>query len=248
LLRIVKGAKENVRSLVNQEAYMAHIYAMYLLAQFREERAYPLIADFFSLPGEITLELTGDMVTEDLGRILASVSGGDTSLMASLAENENVNEWVRGAALSGLVTLVARGEKDRQEIVAYFQDLFRGRLVREHSQVWNALTSLSTDLYAKELLGDIKQAYRDDLIEPFYIDPNYVEETLTRGKERTLKELRENRHYRLIEDTVRELEWWACFNPSPPRPIRPGRKIGRNEPCPCGSGKKYKRCCLRRQR
>ena len=23
-----------------------------------------------------------------------------------------------------------------------------------------------------------------------------------------------------------------------------GRKIGRNEPCPCGSGKKYKRCCL----
>ena len=23
-----------------------------------------------------------------------------------------------------------------------------------------------------------------------------------------------------------------------------GGKIGRNEPCPCGSGKKYKRCCL----
>ncbi len=22
-----------------------------------------------------------------------------------------------------------------------------------------------------------------------------------------------------------------------------GRKIGRNEPCPCGSGRKYKRCC-----
>jgi hypothetical protein len=24
-------------------------------------------------------------------------------------------------------------------------------------------------------------------------------------------------------------------------------KIGRNDPCPCGSGKKYKRCCLPRQ-
>ena len=22
------------------------------------------------------------------------------------------------------------------------------------------------------------------------------------------------------------------------------KKIGRNDPCPCGSGKKYKRCCL----
>jgi SEC-C motif len=26
------------------------------------------------------------------------------------------------------------------------------------------------------------------------------------------------------------------------QPVSPG-KIGRNEPCPCGSGKKYKRCC-----
>jgi len=25
--------------------------------------------------------------------------------------------------------------------------------------------------------------------------------------------------------------------------VREGRKVGRNEPCPCGSGKKYKRCC-----
>ena len=24
---------------------------------------------------------------------------------------------------------------------------------------------------------------------------------------------------------------------------RKGKKIGRNAPCPCGSGKKYKRCC-----
>jgi preprotein translocase subunit SecA len=27
-------------------------------------------------------------------------------------------------------------------------------------------------------------------------------------------------------------------------PTRPGQKVGRNEPCPCGSGKKYKKCCL----
>jgi preprotein translocase subunit SecA len=26
--------------------------------------------------------------------------------------------------------------------------------------------------------------------------------------------------------------------------IRRGPKIGRNDPCPCGSGRKYKKCCL----
>ena len=30
------------------------------------------------------------------------------------------------------------------------------------------------------------------------------------------------------------------------RPLKnPGSKLGRNEPCPCGSGKKYKKCCMR---
>ncbi|HEY4708583.1 MAG TPA: preprotein translocase subunit SecA [Candidatus Acidoferrales bacterium] len=27
-----------------------------------------------------------------------------------------------------------------------------------------------------------------------------------------------------------------------PKPVRSGAKVGRNEPCPCGSGKKYKKC------
>ena len=27
------------------------------------------------------------------------------------------------------------------------------------------------------------------------------------------------------------------------RPVRSGPKVGRNDPCPCGSGKKYKHCC-----
>jgi len=27
-----------------------------------------------------------------------------------------------------------------------------------------------------------------------------------------------------------------------PQPVRVGEKIGRNDPCPCGSGKKYKHC------
>jgi preprotein translocase subunit SecA len=35
------------------------------------------------------------------------------------------------------------------------------------------------------------------------------------------------------------------FDPSSPvkqEPIRAEPKIGRNDPCPCGSGKKYKNC------
>lgn len=30
---------------------------------------------------------------------------------------------------------------------------------------------------------------------------------------------------------------------APPAPEVAAPKVGRNEPCPCGSGKKFKRCC-----
>jgi uncharacterized protein YecA (UPF0149 family) len=31
---------------------------------------------------------------------------------------------------------------------------------------------------------------------------------------------------------------------APPATVqRKGDKVGRNDPCPCGSGKKYKKCC-----
>ena len=33
--------------------------------------------------------------------------------------------------------------------------------------------------------------------------------------------------------------------PPPVEPIKSGEKPGRNEPCLCGSGKKYKQCCGR---
>ena len=31
------------------------------------------------------------------------------------------------------------------------------------------------------------------------------------------------------------------------QPVRKGQKVGRNDPCPCGSGKKYKKCCGRNE-
>jgi hypothetical protein len=33
--------------------------------------------------------------------------------------------------------------------------------------------------------------------------------------------------------------------PSPEKQASESEKIGRNDPCPCGSGKKYKKCCMR---
>ena len=211
LLRVLVEAQHNIKHLRESE-YMTHIYAMYLLAQFREPRAYPLIVEFFSIPGEMALDTTGDVATEDLGRMLASVSCGDIRLMTALVENEYANEYVRVAALRGLVTLVACGEQSRDDIIAYLQRLYQGGLAREVSFVWYGVVSASNDLYPEELYDDIKHAYDEELIETGFIGLDDIDETLQRGKERVLDELRQNTRYRLITDAITEMEWWACFH------------------------------------
>jgi uncharacterized protein YecA (UPF0149 family) len=50
--------------------------------------------------------------------------------------------------------------------------------------------------------------------------------------------------HEIPEAPVLRPEMTAPQVPTTVRPIRkPLGKVGRNDPCPCGSGKKYKKCC-----
>jgi hypothetical protein len=223
------------------------------------------VVRFCLLPGDFLDLLYGDFLTDGLGRVLASVCGGRVEGIQSIIENEDAYEWVRGAAIRSLLSLVAAGEMSRDEAVSYFATLFRGKLVREWSQVWNALVSSSAKIFPAELLEDIEKAYEDDLIETGFILFEDVEDYLSMGKAHILARLAADSHYRLVQNTVEEMSWWACFQEnrlkgaraafrtqlrSKLRPMlaasqvrRAKPKTGRNEPCFCGSGKKYKRCC-----
>ena len=197
--------------------------------------------------------------------------GGELAGIHALIENEAADQWVRGAAVSCLVTLVAAGQKSRDEVVSYFARLFRGQLERKWSNVWDSLVSCSSELYPAELLDDIKRAYAEGLVDSGYLGLDDVKRDLALGKERVLARLADDSHWCLVEDTVEEMEWWACFQEEEPElgppdavPVlkksgpdksavfspgvvsqvqRTAPKIGRNDPCPCGSGKKYKKCC-----
>ena len=46
------------------------------------------------------------------------------------------------------------------------------------------------------------------------------------------------RHYQMYRDAIDRGKSKPAL-----APVRAGPKPGRNEPCPCGSGKKYKKCC-----
>jgi len=245
---------------------MIHIYALYALALFRETRAYPLLVRIFSRPGEFPFELAGDVVTQDLGRILASVSGGDVSGMIALIENEQSNEWVRSVAMDGLVALVTSGQRTRDDAVAYFLQLFH-KLERKPGAQWDGLAHVCADLWPQEAIEELGRAYADGLVDTGSIDWQDIEQALALGQQGAMQHAR----YRdsLISDLAKSMGWMQCFHDearenegerdseenlleslsseyatAPIRRTTP--KIGRNEPCPCGSGQKFKKCCAPR--
>lgn len=50
-------------------------------------------------------------------------------------------------------------------------------------------------------------------------------------------------HHETGSFEVRDGRWFYAQGASGPMPVERGPKVGRNEPCPCGSGKKFKKCC-----
>ena len=53
------------------------------------------------------------------------------------------------------------------------------------------------------------------------------------------------KHHEVADFARVEGRWYFVDGhaPKPVQSVRQGPKIGRNDPCPCGSGKKYKKCC-----
>ena len=265
LLRVVEAVAEAPVKHAERKDYMLHIFALFLLAQFREKRAYAPIVKMFSAPGETSFDLAGDTVTEGLRRILASVYDGNPVLLQGLIESENVNEFVRSAALGAFLVLERTGQMPRADVVEYFRNLFHGKLLRTHSYAWDGLVCAVADMPAPELLEDVRQAYAEGLVDSTVADLEGIERDLV-----SVKPWRRERHT-LISDAINEMEWWSSFHPEDsrpkqlpmpdiplplppqpvptsyvaPQPVRRTTKIGRNAPCPCGSGKKHKKCCGR---
>jgi len=249
-----------------QPNYLGHVYALLLLAQFRVTKIYSRIFDICTYRNDALNALGDEFIIEDLPRIIASVYGGDPAPIKAIIENQNSNEFMRETMLRALLALVIHGKIQRAELVEYCMFLVRERLERVPSYIWCGIASICADLAACDLLEDIRTVFTENLVDESCITFEDVEEDIGLGWNQTRERIASDPNYFLVEDVVREMEWWACFNQredhdrsskllntgigqndwtrAPPhsRPKTPP-KIGRNQPCPCGSGKKYKKCC-----
>ena len=256
LLQAIEHGLANPTGLPESEG-MLFSYATYLLAKWRETRAYPFIIRWLSLPGENAFDLGDDTVVQDGGRILASTFDGDFEPIQSLILNRRANEYCRGQAVEAMALLAAWAEVPHETVEAHFLWLAREGLERKFSQVWNNLASSAADIEALQVFPELRRAYDEGLLEPGYMPPSTLDEVESGPRGKWIERYRKS--YPPVSDVAEETSGWACFS-EPAREssarrladlayehaniqTRQSPKVSRNDPCPCGSGKKYKKCC-----
>ena len=219
LLDILSNCKNNLEELSNKPDYILHICAFYLLAQFRELSAYPLIVDFFSIPGDKPVDATVDLLGGGLARILASVCHGNIEPIKQLIENQELNEHVKYSALDSLIILVVQGIISREEIIEYYKELFSNfhtnkydvtQAKKEQNYILGHLVMNSSMLAPVELKQYIEKTFDENLIRPIDFERQEFEELLEIGSEATLSALRDDILYTLVEDAIFEIKS-DCF-------------------------------------
>jgi hypothetical protein len=210
LLEELEGLRGKFRDV--DDDYFLYIYCFFLLAQFRETKAYPLIVDLMIEAGDEADNLLGEFITEDLPRVLASVYDGELGPLFRLIETDG-DEFVRGAGFQTLSILYLYEKISRQELLQAFETYLRRCL--EAPTTFPIATGIileSISIHSTELKDLIDQVFDADLIDETFVSREEVEQEFTnRTLKQALQELRELKHYKLVDDVIKEIEWWHCF-------------------------------------
>lgn len=196
---------------IEDEEYFAHVYAVILLGYFRESRAHRTIIDLFSLPPDMPEQLFGDITTENLPSILFRTCGGSIELIKSLALNQDSDVDCRASALRAMVYAAVDDVAPREEVMDFFGSLFSGSEADPASNFWNLLAGCINDLYPRELMNVIEQAYAGELISPGSIGRSNFKNTLRAGKARARRRVRAEMARRAPDNIHDWMSWWACF-------------------------------------
>jgi hypothetical protein len=266
-------------ALLTERAETILMFGIYLMAQVRETRAFPLLCSA-AARGDLLDRVIGDGITEDLATILASTFDGDIAPLRRLIEDEAADEFVRDASLDALSWLTATGRIDRDETARYLRDISNSLQPRDVNYVWVGWQEAIARLGLQELAPLVEEKFECGWIQSVFLGLEHFHAALQAALQASdpTKSFDDRFREDKLEDLAAYLSGWSGFQPEwkPARaattspvmdwsaanrtgkPIPPAlsaptarapaynpyRHVGRNDPCPCGSGKKFKKCCL----
>ncbi|HEX5400561.1 MAG TPA: DUF1186 domain-containing protein [Verrucomicrobiae bacterium] len=231
----------------------APVHAWRALGQLRATVAVVPLLDLLQRADE-----SDDWIMSDLPEALAQIGAPAVGPVANYLADTTRGEWARVTAADALghigrthpelraecvTRLTAQLEKcdEQPEMVNTFviSSLWDLRAVEAMPVIERAFVSGRVDESVNGDLEDVQIHFGLKTKREHSRKPNSLTEMSRRladMREENEAYEKENAELRSTLDALEKLE-------PPPGPYLAPPKIGRNDPCPCGSGKKYKKCC-----
>ena len=253
------------------ELFIGHLIALFLLSQFKESKAFPLVIKLCKLPYEQQEALLGDIITEDLCKFIAGTFNGNLDAIKELMEDSTIQYFVRHQVFDSLYVLFNEGRLHEEDIHDYSITLYERFLDSKDKDGMTILVNFWSDIDCGKYLKLTELAFENNLVDEQVASLDFYKRVAKKGLTHQYKD---NPWCQPITNTIDEMSDWSCFNEddggelnkldlsgfdepyhhhnhgdgcgcgSSSTVVYAEPKIGRNAPCYCGSGKKFKKCCL----
>jgi hypothetical protein len=197
------------------------LHAWRALGQLRDSRAIePLISAFDALCDD-------DWASEELPVVLGMMGERAIGPLSDFLVDSGHTEFARMIAAGALATIAERHPAAKERVIAVLTQYLDNPDSSATGLNGSAVNAL-VDLEARSSIDTLRRLYRSGNVDLFACgDIEDVEVELGLRTQRTTP-----------RPDLAQVDGFAK------PPLRKLEKVGRNDPCPCGSGKKYKKCCL----
>ena len=246
------------------------LHAVKLLGMLADPRALPHLVDALIL----ACKVGDYLIVEDLPTVFGRIGPPAIPLLEEFIhahKGDNEFWYPRSTAADGLLGIALHHPHEQERILTFLHELFSEEDDEEFlgfaaKSLLNFSDPSSIPVLEKAFDRGIIDDYiimRDDLLKKrvkplgmynndllHFYDPEQVAERQVRREIEYEKEYEKERHAaqkleqreKSIAIELKRLEIANTLNERNVLPLT--RKVGRNEPCPCGSGKKFKKCCF----
>jgi len=199
-----------------------------------------------------------DWLTEEVPGLLAAFGEDVIESLMEFTDDETLDSLVRAMAVYGIAVLGRKYPAHEYPVKEHIIKLLNNT---DDSEFATYLVRPLAMFHDPSVLPEISKAYDEDKIDLFIGDKKDMENIINgeaddefrmHTKDPLEQFSRKNIgylhsiHYAEPEEPKIDLMKKMLEEPYIEEIEPPEKKVGRNAPCPCGSGKKYKRCCMKK--
>lgn len=228
--------------------------SLFIIGGRRDPLGFEPLLRLLHLPDEEVEWLLGDATTEALPLIVAGVFDGNADALFAAILDLQLDQFIRLSLFGAATFLTWDGRIERDKMTAFLERFYQERSAPALDPAWTGWVEAIALLGLRDLAPVVQRAWDEGgIIDDLMIDAAEFAAMLARAEDAPDdRERFADRHLGYLDDVLVALEKFPendepdVFDSVPiDEPIiNPMRHVGRNDPCPCGSGKKAKRCCL----